>query len=184
MSHAEPLSAGTQERSEHTHTALVLPTHTRLSCGKKSGKVGIGSRRLGGGGSDFFWERVLNGPDVPLEEEFCGGSESEEAGRRLFFFSPPPPASPPERGAPTGSTQWCGASSAAPHSSFLPPTQVFSLGGGAQRESGRQEDHVWIILGFYLNCYSSHTLDNCILQIVIYLSINHVIMKFLWSFNK
>lgn len=43
---------------------------------------------------------------------------------------------------------------------------------------------VWIILGFYLNCYSSHTLDNCILQIVIYLSINHVIMKFLWSFNK
>lgn len=37
-------------------------------------------------------------------------------------------------------------------------------------------------ISLYLNCYSSHTLDSCISNC--YLSINHVNMKFLWSFNK
>lgn len=157
--------------------------HTRDCRAEKSGKLGkleaAATRGTMGGVLRFFGDGFSMGLTGHWKKKVSGASGSEEAAKGSSS------ASPPERRAPTGSTQWHGASRTAPHTFFLNPEPAsFLFFIVAQRESGRQEDHVWIILGFYLNCYSSHTLDNCIFQMVIYLSINHVIMKFLWSFNK
>lgn len=65
-----------------------------------------------------------------------------------------------------------------PACSVEPMKQRFSSRRQAANENAVYTDYI----SLYLNCYSSHTLDSCISNC--YLSIYHVNMKFLWSFNK
>lgn len=80
----------------------------------------------------------------------------------------------------------------APHTPSASHRQHSEVGSGtdsslpqfnrAQRKVDNKNTIYMDYISLYLNCYSSHTLDNCISNC--YLSINHVIKKFLWSFNK
>lgn len=111
----------------------------------------------------------------------CSAVEAEQRRNLLRLWSRQAESSPSSSSASQKKrpTHWSAA-----RGGFSGPIFFFFFGPRTDEKWTIRTPCVWIILGFYLNCYSSHTLDNCILQIVIYLSINHVIMKFLWSFNK
>lgn len=182
MLHVEPLRAGKEKIWTHiscsSNTAADTQKIVVPMCGKSVKWPRIRTRHSGpayfGTGSPRLTWLVLEGVAV----RGCSAAEAEQRRNLLRLWSQQARALLLllllKKKRPT---HWSAA-----RGGFSGP--IFFLRPRKDEKWTKRTPCVWIILGFYLNCYSSHTLDNCILQIVIYLSINHVIMKFLWSFNK